>query len=160
MVDHYLAEYGTYHTDRRNLICHEIGIPLIVLSIFALLELVRFGPIDLAMVAGVAVDIVDFSRVRGRAVDQRRSAYRRAPAGGIAAEASSCVRDRDSPRRVCPQRLRRPWTDTGARPGRDLAGLLAEACRVGRSASDPLIKSLTLTVLFQLLSCKLARLEA
>lgn len=57
MVDHYLAEYGTYHTDRLNLICHEIGIPLIVLSIFALLELVRFGPIDFAMAAGLAVII-------------------------------------------------------------------------------------------------------
>ncbi|HYW54185.1 MAG TPA: Mpo1-like protein [Dongiaceae bacterium] len=36
-----LAEYGTYHRDRRNLICHEIGIPLIVLGIVALLRLVH-----------------------------------------------------------------------------------------------------------------------
>jgi uncharacterized membrane protein YGL010W len=57
VVDQYFAEYGTYHTDRRNLICHEIGIPLIVLSLFALLELLRFGPIDLAMVVGLAVII-------------------------------------------------------------------------------------------------------
>ena len=34
------AEYGAYHRDRRNLICHEIGIPLIVLGIVALLRLV------------------------------------------------------------------------------------------------------------------------
>ena len=33
------AEYGAYHQDRRNLICHEIGIPLIVLGIIALLRL-------------------------------------------------------------------------------------------------------------------------
>jgi uncharacterized membrane protein YGL010W len=35
------AEYGAYHRDRRNLICHEIGIPLIVLGIVALLRLVH-----------------------------------------------------------------------------------------------------------------------
>ena len=32
-------DYGAYHRDRRNLICHEIGIPLIVLGIIALLRL-------------------------------------------------------------------------------------------------------------------------
>ena len=36
-----LAEYGAYHRDRRNLICHEIGIPLIVLGIVALLRQVH-----------------------------------------------------------------------------------------------------------------------
>ncbi len=61
MLDRHLAEYGTYHTDRRNLLCHEIGIPLIVLSLFALLSLVRFGPIDLALVAGIAVVIYYFT---------------------------------------------------------------------------------------------------
>ncbi|MDB5073212.1 MAG: hypothetical protein JWM87_4323, partial [Candidatus Eremiobacteraeota bacterium] len=35
-----LADYGTYHRDRRNLICHEIGIPLIVLGVIALLRLI------------------------------------------------------------------------------------------------------------------------
>jgi uncharacterized membrane protein YGL010W len=33
-------DYGAYHRDRRNLVCHEIGIPLIVLGIIALLRLV------------------------------------------------------------------------------------------------------------------------
>jgi uncharacterized membrane protein YGL010W len=33
-------DYGAYHRDRRNLICHEIGIPLIELAIVALLRLV------------------------------------------------------------------------------------------------------------------------
>jgi uncharacterized membrane protein YGL010W len=36
-----LAEYGDYHRDRRNLICHEIGIPLIVLGIVALVRQVH-----------------------------------------------------------------------------------------------------------------------
>jgi uncharacterized membrane protein YGL010W len=36
-----LAEYGAYHRDGRNLICHEIGIPLIVLGIVALLRQVH-----------------------------------------------------------------------------------------------------------------------
>ncbi|MDB5073176.1 MAG: hypothetical protein JWM87_4287 [Candidatus Eremiobacteraeota bacterium] len=35
-----LADYGAYHRDWRNLICHEIGIPLIVLGVIALLRLV------------------------------------------------------------------------------------------------------------------------
>lgn len=55
MVDHYFAEYASYHTDRRNLVCHEIGIPLIVWSIFSLLELVKLGPLDLGMVVGALV---------------------------------------------------------------------------------------------------------
>jgi uncharacterized membrane protein YGL010W len=33
-------DYGAYHRDRRNLICHEIGIPLIVLAVLALLQLI------------------------------------------------------------------------------------------------------------------------
>jgi uncharacterized membrane protein YGL010W len=47
-------DYGAYHRDRRNLICHEIGIPLIVLAIVALLRLVVIAPaqhVDLAAVA-------------------------------------------------------------------------------------------------------------
>lgn len=57
MVDRYFAEYASYHTDRRNLICHEIGIPLIVWSLFSLLALVKIGPIDLALVVGAFVII-------------------------------------------------------------------------------------------------------
>ncbi|MBV8171175.1 MAG: DUF962 domain-containing protein [Candidatus Eremiobacteraeota bacterium] len=55
MVDRYFAEYAAYHKDRRNLICHEIGIPLIVWAIFSLLELVKLGPVDLGLVAGVLI---------------------------------------------------------------------------------------------------------
>ena len=50
-----LAEYGTYHRDPRNRWCHEFGIPLIVLSIIALLRLVHYERFDLAQVAIVLV---------------------------------------------------------------------------------------------------------
>ena len=49
------TEYASYHSDRRNRICHVIGIPLIVLGILGLMSMVRSsGPVDLAMVAAVA----------------------------------------------------------------------------------------------------------
>jgi uncharacterized membrane protein YGL010W len=55
------AEYGAYHRDRRNLICHEIGIPLIVLGVVALLRLVTVaGPnlsLNLALLAIVATSV-------------------------------------------------------------------------------------------------------
>jgi uncharacterized membrane protein YGL010W len=38
-----LEDYGAYHRDHRNLICHEIGIPLIVLGVVAMLRLVHVG---------------------------------------------------------------------------------------------------------------------
>jgi uncharacterized membrane protein YGL010W len=52
-------EYGGYHRDRRNLICHEIGIPLIVLGIIALLRAVTFGgsSFSLAAIAIVATSV-------------------------------------------------------------------------------------------------------
>jgi uncharacterized membrane protein YGL010W len=61
MVDRYFAEYASYHTDRRNLICHEIGIPLIVWSLFSLLALVKIGPIDLALIVAALVIIFYFT---------------------------------------------------------------------------------------------------
>jgi uncharacterized membrane protein YGL010W len=49
-------EYASYHTDRRNKVCHAFGIPLIVLGILGLGHLVHLGPvIDLAAVAAVAL---------------------------------------------------------------------------------------------------------
>ncbi|MEA2786246.1 MAG: hypothetical protein QOF71_2350, partial [Candidatus Eremiobacteraeota bacterium] len=53
------AEYGAYHQDRRNLICHEIGIPLIVLGVIALLRLVSFGGsnLSLALIAILAASV-------------------------------------------------------------------------------------------------------
>ena len=49
-------DYGAYHRDRRNVICHEIGIPLIVLGIIALLRLVALPGwnLNLATLALVA----------------------------------------------------------------------------------------------------------
>jgi uncharacterized membrane protein YGL010W len=51
MTSTLLIEYGTYHRDHRNRTMHEIGIPLIVLAIVALLERVHLGPVDLAALA-------------------------------------------------------------------------------------------------------------
>ncbi|MDP9106638.1 MAG: DUF962 domain-containing protein, partial [Candidatus Eremiobacteraeota bacterium] len=54
-------EYGAYHRDRRNLICHEIGIPLIVLGIIGLLRLPAIsGPsvnLNLAELAVLATSV-------------------------------------------------------------------------------------------------------
>lgn len=55
MAHRYFDDYGAYHRDPRNRLCHEIGIPLIVWSIFALLELVRVGSVDLAAIAAILV---------------------------------------------------------------------------------------------------------
>ncbi len=49
------SEYGAYHSDRRNRLCHAFGIPSIVLGILGLMSLVRLGPVDLAVVAAIAV---------------------------------------------------------------------------------------------------------
>jgi len=60
-----LAEYGTYHRDKRNLICHELGIPLIVFAIIIAERLVRIGVIDLAIVTIVAISFY-YIRLAGR----------------------------------------------------------------------------------------------
>lgn len=49
------TEYGSYHTDRRNRMCHAVGIPLIVLGVLGLFSLVKLGPVDLAMPIAVIV---------------------------------------------------------------------------------------------------------
>lgn len=49
------TEYASYHSDRRNRLCHAFGIPLIVLGILGLAHLTRVGPIDLAILIAVAV---------------------------------------------------------------------------------------------------------
>ena len=55
------AEYGAYHRDRRNLICHEIGIPLIVLGVIALLRVptlsVAHVNVNLAELAVLATSV-------------------------------------------------------------------------------------------------------
>ncbi|HET9029849.1 MAG TPA: Mpo1-like protein [Candidatus Aquilonibacter sp.] len=49
------TEYGSYHMDRRNRVCHAFGIPLIVLGIMGLAHLIALGPVDLAVAAAIAV---------------------------------------------------------------------------------------------------------
>ena len=44
-IDELLSDYATYHAARGNVICHFIGIPLIIFGIFSLLQLIRFGSI-------------------------------------------------------------------------------------------------------------------
>ena len=51
----YYDEYASFHADWRNLTCHEIGIPLIVLAIFALLEAVHVGPVDAGVIVGALI---------------------------------------------------------------------------------------------------------
>ncbi|HEX3463285.1 MAG TPA: Mpo1-like protein [Candidatus Elarobacter sp.] len=66
-------DYAAYHRDRRNLICHEIGIPLIVLAIVALLRLVTLPPSGgtlaaLALVATILYYVIAFGRTQRAAV--------------------------------------------------------------------------------------------
>lgn len=61
-------EYGSYHRDPRNRLCHEIGIPLIVLSLEALLRYVALGPVNLAAIVTIALIAYYFSLVRTEAL--------------------------------------------------------------------------------------------
>ena len=45
-IDLLLADYASHHRTRGNIICHFIGIPLIIFGIFSLLQLLRFGMIS------------------------------------------------------------------------------------------------------------------
>jgi uncharacterized membrane protein YGL010W len=64
-ADQLFAEYGGYHTDPRNRICHEIGIPLIVLAIEALVRALPFGAIvALLVTAAVCVYYVTLAGTR------------------------------------------------------------------------------------------------
>jgi uncharacterized membrane protein YGL010W len=49
------SEYAGYHQDIRNRRAHAVGIPLIVLGLLGTLSLLRIGPVDLAVVAAIAV---------------------------------------------------------------------------------------------------------
>ena len=61
-------DYGAYHRDPRNRLCHEIGIPLIVLALEALLRSVAFGPVNLAALVTLAVIGYYFALVRSEAL--------------------------------------------------------------------------------------------
>ncbi len=45
-IDVLLTDYASYHRARGNIICHFVGIPLIIFGIFSLLQLLRFGMIS------------------------------------------------------------------------------------------------------------------
>lgn len=45
------AEYDESHQTRGNKVCHALGIPMIVVSLYGLLALVKLGPFDLGMAA-------------------------------------------------------------------------------------------------------------
>jgi len=53
--DQLYAEYAGYHRDVRNRRAHAVGIPLIVLGLLGLFSLLRLGPVDLAVLAALAV---------------------------------------------------------------------------------------------------------
>jgi uncharacterized membrane protein YGL010W len=53
--DQLYAEYAGYHQDIRNRRAHTVGIPLIVLGLLGLFSLLHLGPVDLAVVAAIAV---------------------------------------------------------------------------------------------------------
>jgi uncharacterized membrane protein YGL010W len=63
-----MAEYAAYHRDKRNRLCHEFGIPMIVLAIIVLMRLAHYGPVDLAMVAILALSFYYASLVKGAAL--------------------------------------------------------------------------------------------
>ena len=54
-ADTLFAEYASHHRDPRNRLCHEIGIPLIVLGLEALLRLIPIGLHSLATVVTLTV---------------------------------------------------------------------------------------------------------
>jgi uncharacterized membrane protein YGL010W len=63
-----MEEYAAYHRDKRNRLCHEVGIPMIVLAIIVFMRLAHYGPVDLATLAIVALSFYYYSLVRGAAL--------------------------------------------------------------------------------------------
>jgi uncharacterized membrane protein YGL010W len=63
-----MAEYAAYHRDKRNRLCHEFGIPMIVLALIVFMRLAHYGAVDLATIAIVALSFYYYSLVRGAAL--------------------------------------------------------------------------------------------
>jgi uncharacterized membrane protein YGL010W len=42
-IDELLSDYAAYHSSRGNVICHFIGIPLIIFGILSMLQLLKIG---------------------------------------------------------------------------------------------------------------------
>jgi uncharacterized membrane protein YGL010W len=61
-------DYAAYHRDPRNRLCHEIGIPLIVLGLEGLLRYVTVAQMNLAQLATLAVMVYYVRLVRRAAL--------------------------------------------------------------------------------------------
>lgn len=57
-IDELLTDYASYHRTRGNIICHFIGIPLIIFGIFSMLQLLRFGMISAFPLTAAEIFIV------------------------------------------------------------------------------------------------------
>ena len=54
-VDALLADYGSHHRTRGNLVCHVFGVTLIVFGIVSVLGTFRIGPVTVAAILMAAV---------------------------------------------------------------------------------------------------------
>jgi uncharacterized membrane protein YGL010W len=64
-IDTLLADYGSHHRARGNLVCHAFGVTLIVFGIVALLTPLRIGPVTFAEVA-IALLVAYYATLDGR----------------------------------------------------------------------------------------------
>lgn len=64
-VDALLADYGSHHRARGNLVCHAFGVTLIVFGIVALLTPLHIGPVTVAEVA-IALLVAYYATLDGR----------------------------------------------------------------------------------------------
>lgn len=58
-IDALLADYASHHSTRGNLVCHVLGITLIVFGVLALLAQIRVGPVRASEIVIVAVVLYD-----------------------------------------------------------------------------------------------------
>ncbi|HEY3172067.1 MAG TPA: Mpo1-like protein [Thermoanaerobaculia bacterium] len=58
-IDALLADYGSHHRTRGNLVCHVLGITLIVFGILAVLAQIRVGPVSVAEIAIATMVLYD-----------------------------------------------------------------------------------------------------
>ena len=56
-IDALLSDYASHHTTNGNVVCHFVGIPLIVFGIFSMLQRVRVVPLGGNVVTGAEVFI-------------------------------------------------------------------------------------------------------
>jgi uncharacterized membrane protein YGL010W len=58
-IDALLADYGSHHSTRGNLVCHVLGVTLIVFGILAMLAQIRVGPVRVSEIVIAAVVLYD-----------------------------------------------------------------------------------------------------